>query len=87
MCVQGTNKFLIEAVRNKLGNSEVNVNGIRNVIGMLTSSLFNSFFVVYIMVLKVSGTFKKPTFPVTNFLFLSWNVPELGMWVKPLQIE
>ena len=44
MCVQGTNKFLIEAVRNKLGNSEVNVNGIRNVIGMLTSSLFNSFF-------------------------------------------
>ena len=92
MCVQGTNKFLIEAVRNKLGNSEVNVNGIRNVIGMLTLSLFNSFFeikkfVVYIMVLKVSGTFKKPTFPVTNFLFLSWNVPELGMWVKPLQIE
>ena len=32
MCVQGINqKVLTEAVRNKLGNFEVNVNGIWNV--------------------------------------------------------
>ena len=35
MCVQGVyQKVLIEAARNKLGNSEMNVNGIWNVTGM-----------------------------------------------------
>ena len=35
MCVQGIDqKVLIEAVRNKLGGSEVNVNGIWNVTDM-----------------------------------------------------
>ena len=56
MCVQGTNqKVLIEAVRNKLGNSEVNVNGIRNVTGMLTSSLFDSFFEIKKFLMYIMG--------------------------------
>ena len=56
MCGQGINqKVLIEAIRNKLGNSEVNVNGIWNVTWTFTSSLHSFFeikkFVVHIIVL------------------------------------